>query len=211
MPGQLSSDQINRCAMSQRYWLETSQSLIGKHHHPLQCFLCNMDSQQNPCNSRCAVAMTNVNAWLIQSSHGHSALRDALFSLLQQLRIGAHQRVPQCSGKKQRSPCRRPRAAPVGTMHGLQRARRLQCFSQIPSLHKHGWKGTGLCSSDFSTRFSAKTSLLQNSINADVLKCLSFSLPKSHHFHKNKIWNRLSLKTQPTKQHLVSIVVNLHP
>lgn len=32
MQGQHSSDQINRCAMSQQYWLETSQSLTGKQH-----------------------------------------------------------------------------------------------------------------------------------------------------------------------------------
>lgn len=61
--GQHSSDQINRCALSQRYRLETSPSVIGKHTHtPPPRSLRNMDSQQNPCDSRCALAMTNVNA-----------------------------------------------------------------------------------------------------------------------------------------------------
>lgn len=46
VPGQPFSDRINSCAMSQRYRLETAQSLIGK--NPRQRALHNTDSQHNP-------------------------------------------------------------------------------------------------------------------------------------------------------------------
>lgn len=93
VPGQHSSNQSHRSAVSQQYWLETSHSLIGK-----------KSLHSAHCTTWAVSEITETpdvhQPWLMlvpdsQSSHSNSTPRDALLSLLQHPRIGAHQCAAQ--------------------------------------------------------------------------------------------------------------------
>lgn len=97
VPGQHSSDQTHRSAVSQWYWLETYHSLTGK---------------KSPHSAHCTTwAVSEITGtpdvqqpWLMSvpdshSSHSNSTLRDALLSLLQHPRTGG---TPVCSTASQK-------------------------------------------------------------------------------------------------------------